>query len=649
MTRALLACLLVLICVATHAESPRHAVVLGVDGLDPQMTRELLERGLLPNIKRVMAGGGFMPLGTANPPQSPVAWSNFITGMDPGGHGLFDFLAMDRKSMLPYLSSSRVAPSTRAPLAIGAWRIPLAIEQPLLLRDGTAFWEVLEQAGVATTLFQIPANYPPIDTGGRSLSGMGTPDLRGTPGTFTYFSSAVDTRSREVSGGLIRRVAVRNGIVDARLEGPPNAFRANAPYSSIDFQVFVDGEHPVAMVSIGGHQVMLAVGAWSEWLQLEFTLVPGLVKVAGMVRFYLQRTAPDFALFASPVNIDPRKPAQTIGTPDDYAQQLAAAVGPFYTQEMPESSKALQNHVLSPREFVQQSALVLAERRRLLDHELARFRAQDGQRLLFFYIGTLDQRHHMLYREADSGHLNHDPQTPPDLLSAMQDTYIEIDHMVGKVLDAIGADALFMIMSDHGFAPFTRQAHLNTWLEQHGYLKRLPGTARADVQWLKGIDWAATRAYAIGLNSLYLNVAGRERDGIVTPAERAALARKLVTELGAWTDGEGGPRVVSAPRLREDIYHGPHVEDAPDIIVGYARGYRASWDTTSGKLGAQLVEDNLDEWSGDHCMDPAAVPGSLIVNRPLLVKHADLRDLPVSLLEYFGVAVPTSMDGHKVF
>ena len=632
-----------------RADAPRHAVVLGVDGLDPVMTRELTERGLLPNIKRVMSSGGFMPLATANPPQSPVAWSNFITGMDPGGHGLFDFLAMDRKTMLPYLSSSRVAPATRAPLAVGDWRVPLSVEQPLLLRDGTAFWQVLEEAGVATTLFQIPANYPPVESGGRAISGMGTPDLRGTPGTFTFFTNAAETRSQEVSGGLIRRVALRNGVLKARLEGPPNAFRADAPYSSVDFEVFVDGEHPVAMVSIGGHEVMLAVGAWSDWVQVEFSLVPGMVKVPGMVRFYLKSTDPEFALFASPVNIDPRAPAQTIATPDDYAQELAAAVGPFYTQEMPENSKALQNHVLTPREFVQQSALVLVERQRLLEHELKRFRVGEGRRLLFFYIGSIDQRHHMLYREADPSHVNHDADTPADLQSAMQDTYVEIDRMVGKVLAAVDDDTLFMIMSDHGFAPFTRQAHLNTWLEQHGYLKRLAGTAREDVQWLKGIDWSATRAYAIGLNSLYINVAGRERDGIVPAAERLALARKLAAELGEWTDGEAGARVVSAPRVREDIYHGPHVEEAPDVIVGYARGYRASWDTTSGKLGAALVEDNLDEWSGDHCMDPDAVPGSLILNRPLLGEQADLRDLPGSLLQYFGVAVPTSMQGRKVF
>lgn len=642
-----LALVLLLAGTAAQAGAPR-AVVLGVDGFDPVMVATLLERGRLPNIARLVARGGMLPLATANPPQSPVAWSNFITGMDPGGHGLFDFLGVDRQSMLPYLSSSRVAPATRAPLAIGDWRVPLGADTPLLLRDGTAFWEVLEAAGVATTLFQVPANYPPVPSG-RALSGMGTPDLRGTPGTFTFYTDAPDTRSREVSGGLIRRVAKRNGVVNARLEGPPNGFRANAPYAAIDFQVYVDAEHPVAMVSIGGQEVMLAVGAWSDWVAVDFRLVPGMVSVPGMVRFYLKSTEPGFALFASPVNIDPRRPAQTISHPGEYAAELAAAAGPFYTQEMPENSKALQNRVLTPREYLAQSELVIEERRRLLDHELERFRAGDGPRLLFFYIGTVDQRHHMLYRESDPSHVNHDADTPPDLLAAMEDTYVEIDAMVGRVLAGIDDDTLFMVMSDHGFAPFTRQAHLNTWLEQHGYLELEAGVKREDVQWLKGIDWSRTRAYAIGLNSLYLNVAGRERHGIVPPGEREALARKMADELAQWTDGAGGARVVSAPRVREDIYHGPHVAEAPDVIVGYARGYRASWDTTSGKLGAGLVEDNLDEWSGDHCMDPAAVPGVLIANRRLRDAPAELRDLPVTLLRHFGVAPPAQMQGHDVF
>ncbi|MGE0384305.1 MAG: alkaline phosphatase family protein [Gammaproteobacteria bacterium] len=649
MFRALAAGLLLMLVHAAAAAAPaRSAVVLGVDGLDPGLVREYLDRGLLPNIARVVAGGGFIPLGTANPPQSPVAWSNFITGMDPGGHGLFDFIAVDRRRMLPYLSSARVEGPARAPLAMGGWRIPLGAERTVLQRHGTAFWELLDGAGVDTTIFQMPANYPPVHTGGRAISGMGTPDLRGTPGTFTLFTDAPGTRSRAVSGGLIRRVAVRGGVVRSRLEGPPNGFRDGAPHAAREFEVYVDPEHPVAMVSIEGREVMLRVGEWSDWVEVGFQLVPGLVRVPGMVRFYLQRTEPHFALFVSPVNIDPRDPAQPIADPESYARELAGAAGPFYTQEMPENSKALQAHVIDPFEFLAQSQIVLDERRRLLDHELDRLRAGDRDRLLFFYFSTVDQRHHMLYRQGDPDHPHHEAATPPSLSAAMRDTYVEIDAMVGRVLERIDGDTLLVIMSDHGFAPFRRQAHLNAWLEQHGYLKLLDPARRGEAQWLKGIDWSATRAYAIGLNSLYLNVAGRENSGIVAPAGREALARRIAAELAQWTDPQTGERVVANPALREDIYHGPYLGEAPDIIVGYARGYRASWDTTSGKVAQVLLEDNLDEWSGDHCMDPRAVPGTLIANRPLRRQAADLRDLPVTLLRYFGAPVPAQMRGEPV-
>ena len=165
---------------AARAEAPRHAVVLGVDGLDPVMTRELSERGLLPNIKRVMSSGGFMPLATANPPAESggVVELHHRHGTRAGMACLI-FSPWIARPCCPICLPHASAPATRAPLAVGDWRVPLSVEQPLLLRDGTAFWQVLEEAGVATTLFQIPANYPPVESGGRAISGMGTPDLRG--------------------------------------------------------------------------------------------------------------------------------------------------------------------------------------------------------------------------------------------------------------------------------------------------------------------------------------------------------------------------------------------------------------------------------------------------------------------------------------
>jgi predicted AlkP superfamily phosphohydrolase/phosphomutase len=211
-------------------------------------------------------------------------------------------------------------------------------------------------------------------------------------------------------------------------------------------------------------------------------------------------------------------------------------------------------------------------------------------------------------------------------------------------------DTTLVVMSDHGFAPFRRQAHLNAWLEQNGYLALKDPENRDSYEWLQGIDWSRTRAFAVGLNSLYINVRGRERYGIVPSAERAALAREIADRLKGWTDGPGGPQVVSQPLLREEIYHGPHVDEAPDILVGYARGYRASWATTSGEVPAGLLIDNDDEWSGDHCMDARAVPGILLSNRPLKTNvPADLSDLTVSILASFGVNPPDQMKGTSVF
>lgn len=636
---------------AAQQDGPaERMIILGVDGMDPVMLAQFMRDGDTPNLKKLAGQGGFMPLGTSTPPQSPVAWSNFITGMDPGGHGIFDFVALDRDTLLPYLSSARVEKGDRDPLALGRWRIPLSSEETVLLRDGQAFWEILDAAGIPVTMFRVPVNYPPIQAGARGLSGMGTPDLRGTSGTFTFFTDAPDTEIGSVSGGIIKAAKIVDGEFIGAIEGPNNAFLEDTPRSVAEFRVSVDAEHPVALIEFADERALLNVGEWSDWLAVNFEMVPGLVEVPGMVRVYLKQIRPHFSLYVSPVNIDPRNPAQPISIPAEYAFELAEASGPFYTQEMPEDTKALSAHVLTPDEFLTQSGLVMGERRRLLRHELQRFRDQgEGSRFLFFYLSSVDQRNHMLARQMDAEHPFHEENTPTNLAEAMRTVYKEVDEMVGWVLEDLDSQTRFVVMSDHGFAPFRRQANLNSWLEQNGYLKLKNPARRADYEWLLGIDWSQTRAFGIGLNSLYLNVSGREKNGIVAPAEREALAREIAARLETWTDPETGEAVVTQPLVREDVYHGPHVAAAPDIIVGYARGYRASWATSTGKIPATLIEDNDKEWSGDHCMDARAVPGVLLSNRPLKAADANLRDMPVSILHHFGIKAPPQMGGREVF
>jgi hypothetical protein len=434
------------------------------------------------------------------------------------------------------------------------------------------------------------------------------------------------------------------------IDGPPNAFLEDAPLTGSKVNVYIDPESPVALVRTEHEQAVLKPGEWSEWLQVEFEFVPGLVSATGMVSFMLKSTTPFLSLYVSPVNIDPRDPAQPIATPPEYAFELAEAAGPFYTQEMPEDTKALSAHILTPEEFLEQSALVLDERRRLLKSELNRFNETASPALLFFYFSSVDQRNHMLARQMDHDHPFHEADTPESLEHAMRDTYVEIDEILGWVMQDLDDDTTLMVMSDHGFAPFRRQAHLNSWLEQHGYLVLKDPSKRDSYKWLQGIDWSKTRAFGIGLNSLYLNVRGRERHGIVTPSERAALAREIADKLLEWTDGPDGPQVVTQPLLREEAYHGAHLDEAPDILVGYARGYRSSWATSSGEIPEGLLIDNDAEWSGDHCMDARVVPGILLSNRPLRTgEPADLKDLPVSILARFGVEVPAQMKGRSVY
>ena len=83
-------------------------VVLGIDGLDPELLGGFMREGGMPAFAELAARGGLAPLATSVPPQSPVAWSDFITGTGPGAHGVFDFVALDRETLQPYLSTARV-------------------------------------------------------------------------------------------------------------------------------------------------------------------------------------------------------------------------------------------------------------------------------------------------------------------------------------------------------------------------------------------------------------------------------------------------------------------------------------------------------------------------------------------------------------
>ena len=341
----------------------RRLIILGIDGLDPDLLTKFMAEGKMPNFARLAEQGAFRRLTTSIPPQSPVAWSDLITGMNAGGHGIFDFIHRDPKNFQLYFSTSKVE-GPKHSLHIGSWVIPLGSGSAEQLRHGKAFWEILDEHGVPNYVYRIPANFPPIAAKGKTLSGMGTPDLRGTYGTFTFYTDDPTAAVGAVEGGEVVQVEVKNNRVATNLIGPDNTFRKNSPPATEPFTVDVDPLEPVARIGLQDRQFVLKEGEWSGWVPVEFQLMPVIGNVKGICRFYLKQTHPRFQLYVSPINIDPENPALPISTPSSYASDLAKQIGEFHTQGIAEDTKALTAGVLDDKEFLEQSHTVLAEHRR---------------------------------------------------------------------------------------------------------------------------------------------------------------------------------------------------------------------------------------------------------------------------------------------
>jgi predicted AlkP superfamily phosphohydrolase/phosphomutase len=626
-----LACAALVTCNGSRSSGTTTVIVLGFDGMDYDLTKQMMAEGRLPNLSRLAAMGVFQSLGTAMPAQSPVAWSNFITGLDAGGHGIFDFVHRDPKTMIPYLSTSRAEGSDRK-LTLGKYQIPLGSDKVELLRRGQPFWDVLEKRGIRTHIMRMPANFPPSGTATEELSGMGTPDILGTYGTFSYYTSDPYTwAAKDVSGGKVYDVGFVESIAEGTLYGPSNPFLVDAPKIEAPFTVYIDPDQPVAKLVVGHEERVLKVGEWSDWVPVGLDLVPTQT-VPVIARFYLKEVRPVFGLYVTPLNLDPLSPAMPISTPESFASELASATGRFYTQGMPEDTKAFKAGVFTADEFERQARLVGEEVERQYTYVLDRFK--DG--LLFYYFGNGDQVAHMMWRAMDKEHPGYKP-ADARFEAVVRKLYEQFDGLVGRTLERVEEGATLFVMSDHGFTSWRRAFHLNTWLKEQGYLTLLDPSLQQDPGLYANVDWSRTRAYGLGLNGLYINVAGREKEGIVDPGQREALAKEIGAKLLEALDPKTGQRAVTKVQRLEEYRDRGHLDVGPDLIVGYAKGTRGSNESALGTIGPEVITDNKEEWSGDHCMDPDTVPGVLFTSHPLKKPAAKLEDLAAAILAEFGV------------
>lgn len=622
-------------------------VVLGFDGLDYALTRQLIDEGRLPNFARLEAMGSFTPLETTIPPQSPVAWSSFITGMDPGGHGIFDFLHRDPETMFPYTSTAGSSSEGRS-LKLGRWQFPLTSGEYTQFRHGTPFWEVLEEHGVRTQIIRMPANFPVSGTASRELSGMGTTDIRGFEGWFTFYTSELFAfADQDITGGDIVELDVYDNVVEAELLGPDNPLLREPNKLTAPFTVYLDPETASAKIELGEQQIVLQVGEWSDWLEVDFEMMP-TQHLRGICRMYLRALEPEFELYVSPIDHDPMAPGAPISTPPDFAAELAEAVDRFYTEGMPEDTKTLTDGVFTPEEFLAQAKIAGDEVSEQYGYVLDRYLEQPGG-LLFYYFGNVDQIGHVRWRSRDPDHPAYDPEVDAAHADLIPTLYEGLDAIVGQTLDRLEAEAeaglgdgggeepLLIVMSDHGFASWRRAFHLNGWLLEKGYLAGKSPDPYADPGFLANVDWERTRAYGIGFSGLYVNLRGRERDGTVTASERLDLMEELKRELLAVVDPETGEHAITEVHLRDDYAFQDQSPIGPDLIVGYAKGYRGATESASGDVTGKVFTDNDSAWSGDHMMDHRVVPGVLLVSRPLGRPARGITDLAASILAEYGV------------
>jgi predicted AlkP superfamily phosphohydrolase/phosphomutase len=656
----------------THAQ---RMVILGFDGLDPTLTSKWMTEGKLPNMKRLAERGGMMPLTTTQSPESPTAWASFATGVNPGKHNIYDFLVRDTATYLPDLGMVR-----REPGRFLFDYLPIARPKLTSLRGGTSFWITAGRAGVRSSILTVPVTFPPEDVpNGELLSGLPLPDIRGTMGTFHYFAtdlSRYDEGNTEF-GGVLKHLRFEHDLATAELLGPPNPIvrqqvrrlragqmtasdhatltriEANADVR-VPFTIHWNRANRSVTVDIEGQSIRLTPGTMSRWIPLEFR-INFLVRIHGMAQLLLMKADDELQLYVSPVNWTPDNPPMPMSSPASFSGELFERLGNYRTLGWAEATWPLNEGRMDEGTFMSDLDEAFDDRAQVI---LNRVDSHDWD-VLVGVIESTDRVQHMMWRLIDPTHPMYDAALAARFGDSIERVYRRADEFVGQVVERLDPGTAVLIVSDHGFHSWRKAVNLNTWLVQEGYMTLVgqqPGEKKLDDlfgggEFWENVDWAHTRAYAMGIGQIYLNMRGREGHGVVSPGPEASeLTTELTARLLALRDADDGTAIVRAVYSRDDIYRGEYLGNAAELQVGMQDGYRVSWQTTLGGAPAGVVYPNLKKWSGDHGgYDYATTPGVLISSRPVARQKVSIMDIAPTVLEYFGVPIPGDIDGQPLF
>jgi hypothetical protein len=497
---------------ANAAKTPSPVVVLGFDGADAQLVQKWMDSGELPNLAALRREGAFAPLGSTNPPQTPVSWASFSTGLSPGRTGVFDFLKRSPRDYLPDFAMNsptqeKVFLGKRNPAAFGTIgalilgilafaiarlirsrtrRAVLAAASVAVIafpavfsatvrylpqhrpgvvshRQGLTFWQIAGDAGLRTKIIHVPGTFPAIPArGAQILSGLGVPDIRGTFGTYTLYTTAPlaqKTGSDTEMGGKVVLLPRGRDEYETIIYGPYNKLFDKPPEILLALVIRVDHARARVTVEAAGRAQTLATGQWSDWFSLDFPF-NSLFKAHGIARFHLIAVEPDLKLYLSSVNWNPMKPPLPVSAPSRLAADLARRFGLFKTVGWVEDTWALNEEVIDEHAYEEDVDFTVSVYEKMMEQFL---READFDLYVQVYSFT-DRAGHMYWRAGDKRSPAYTPEVAAAFGDAIKKSYMRMDGIVGRARELMPAGATLIVCSDHGFSTWIRSVNYNTWL-----------------------------------------------------------------------------------------------------------------------------------------------------------------------------------------
>jgi len=717
MNRSIL--LIYLLIVATFAgwsTEREKVVVIGFDGADHGIVTEMMAEGALPNLSRLAEMGSFAPLLPTNPPQTPVSWSTFATGINPGRTGIYDFirrepgtytpdfalrgettktvlLGRQNRVVMPIVAFGVVAllvfllmriwwqrGAVVAALLLGAgsavvsWAvfakwIPENIPAAYTVRQGTPIWDILGQHGKTAEVIRLPVTFPAEPLAGKMISGLAVPDIRGTVGKPSLYTNDPEWVVADNQFSIEIKRFEGEGPYETEILGPPNklfydeeaaetARQSGKTYAHprdfhLPITLRVDGDAVVA--TIAGTEHRFTVRTWSDWITFRYPVNP-LVTLKGAGRFYLDHLRDGrFKLYLTPIHLHPGNPL-----PLSHPPSLAKKVWdqePYKTMGWALDTWSIGNDLMDEEHFLEDVRLTVDRYETMMTD----FLSNSESDLYIQVFSFTDRVGHVLWRFWDAEHPLYDPVLAARYREAIRDSYRRMDDLVGKAMALVDLEkTLFLVCSDHGFSSWRHQFNYNTWLVKNGYMSLKRNVLGEEMKLddlenkftpLDFVDWENTKAYAMALGQIFINLEGREKEGSVAPSEYEAVRQQLRADLLAFVDEHTGANPIREVYFRDQIYTDFDPATTPDLRAATAVNYRVSWDTTLGGMPEALTEPNLRNWSGDHCSnDPRDVPGILFSSVPITREGQPyIGDLCPSILSVLGIEHGIRMDGEILF